>query len=98
MPWIARDKTGKNPYRIFGKCPVLLHMVSYGGDKLRDQFTWSYPNRSNNHTYGPLSNTEPTEIAAADCPINLEPSEGPIEVVLVLKSPAPPRLFEGEGI
>jgi hypothetical protein len=103
MPWIARDKTGRNPYRLFGVRPSPMRMVGYEGDVLED-FTWSVPNgESTLHgkdptCYGPLSNTENTEIPKADCPVYLEPGEGPVEVNLVLVETPAPRPFEGSGI
>jgi hypothetical protein len=103
MAWIARDKTGKNPYRLFGFKPSPMKMVSYEGD-VREDFTWSLkdpsgprPRKKSEH-YGPLGNHENTEIDPKDCPVELEPGEGPIEVVLSLKVTVSPRLFEGEGI
>lgn len=100
MPWIARDKTGDDEYRLFGVKPNRLFMVSYDGERLK-QFTWSINDPSGRHqieSYGPLSNSENTTIPAADCPVELEPGEGPIEVVLSLKAAVSPRTFEGEGI
>jgi hypothetical protein len=84
MPWIARDKTGRNPYRLFGVRPSPMQMVGYEGD-VREDFTWSIPN-------------EETEIPEADCPVHLEPGEGPVEVKLVLIEAPAPRPFEGAGI
>jgi hypothetical protein len=103
MPWIARDKTGRNPYRLFGVRPSPMRMVGYEGD-VREDFTWSIPNdesqlnRKNPGLYDPLSNTENTEIPEADCPVHLEPGEGPVEVKLVLIEAPAPRPFEGAGI
>lgn len=110
MAWIARDKTGTNPYRIFGTKPALQQMVAYDGELSEGHFTWTVPKstavpmskrhaiRRPQETFGPLNNDEPTEIDPKDCPVELEPGEGPIEVSLSLKSPVPTRLFEGEGI
>jgi hypothetical protein len=98
MAWIARDKTGKNPYRLFGSQPTRLKMMDYSGKIKETQLTWSCPKDRRSKTYGPLWNEEPTEIAEADCPIQLEPGEGPIEVILVLKDLPQPRPFDGAGI
>lgn len=106
MPWIARDKTGDNPYRIFGLKPKLLTLVSYDGDVMPNQATWSIPQQPRGlprhfrggDTYGPTSNTENTLLDEKDCPVHLEPGEGPIEVKIVLINEIPPRNFEGAGI
>jgi hypothetical protein len=97
MPWIARDKDGTNPYRLFGARPRKLKMVSYDGDVLESS-TWSVHDPSGRpkvpakyaiaakatDTYGPLANTENTTIDPKDCPAELLPGEGPFEVRLEL--------------
>lgn len=100
MAWIARDKTGTNRYRLFGEKPVKRTMVGYHGDRLDSQTTWTLVgvDRENGDTYKPLMNHEPTWIDPKDCPIELEPGEGPIEVRLSLAEIADPRPFEGAGI
>jgi hypothetical protein len=109
MPWIARDATGSNPYRIFGFKPLKLQMVSYGGDRLEGQYTWSHAESSGRQfnggfvqhdrkTYAPLNNDEPTVLPEADSPVELEPGEGPVEVKLVLAQAVAARPWEGEGI
>lgn len=102
MPWIARDKQGKNPYRLFGTKPVLLQMVSYDGERV-DRWTWSFAEFDSYYkrlsdTYNPLSNDENTEILEVDSPIHLEPGEGPIEVKLTLINNPARRPFEGAHI
>lgn len=106
MPWIARDKTGKNPYRIFGQNPYRifgqkpqkLMMVNWDGERLTDQFTWSMGEQASRGTYKPLANNENTEIDEKDSPVSLEPGEGPVEVSITLATVLPPRTFEGAGI
>lgn len=106
MPWIARDSTNSNPYRIFGIKPLKLQMVSYGGDLLPGQYTWSHIESSgremggkwNGKTYAPLNNNEPTVLPPEDSPVELEPGEGPIEVKVVLVGEVARRPWEGEGI
>jgi hypothetical protein len=105
MPWLARDKDGKNVFRLFGNKPIKAFFVSYGGELL-SSFTWTLPTKeytnqslkSKTFTYNPLSNTENTIIDQADCPVYLEPGEGPVEVQLVLKEVVKPRTFEGAYI
>lgn len=100
MAWITRDKTGRNPYRVFGRKPVKRTMVDYHGETLVGQQTWTLPgtDRECGDTYKPLMNHEPTTIDAADCPLELEPGEGPVEVRLSLVEVPSPRVFEGSGI
>jgi hypothetical protein len=105
MPWIARDKTGHNPYRLFGRQPDKLQMVDWYGDLCQDQFTWSLIHQNttyrtsyvNTTTYPHLSNNESTVIDERDCPCHLEPGEGPVEVNLSLVRPVQ-QTFEGVGI
>lgn len=107
MAWIARDKTAPNAYRLFGKKPVKAWMVSYEGEVLEDQFTWTVPGEKRTSkpdrpgekvTYGPLCNDEPTTIDEPCSPLYLSPGEGPVEVTISLRSKAPSRPFEGAGI
>ena len=99
MPWIARDQTGSNPYRVFGVKPTKLQMVNYGGGRIPDNYTWSVEHAVKKRTtYGPLYNNESTRINEKDCPIYLMPGEGPIKIKLVLGQEMQSRPFERENI
>lgn len=102
MPWIARDQTGSNPYRVFGEKPHKLQMVNWDGERI-DEYTWSYRERDSytkkwSETYKPLTNDENTVISAKDSPIEMEPGEGPYEIRLVSVETTPERSWTGQGI
>jgi hypothetical protein len=106
MAWIARDKTGLNPYRLFGNKPIKALMVSYDGEVMHHEYTWTLPGEGRTDkgrpaekvTYKPLCNNEPTTIDEPCSPLYLSPGEGPVEVRLSLIGHPSPRPFEGAGL